>query len=555
MPKKLVGIVPIECWVRTLASLVAIHDTRLQGNKSTLTLDDTDGALRFVSDYGMRKTAWSGLVSIEDSAHIEDCTDEVKAFITTYKNNERTVLKDANLPIALIKLGKACLTWLRTQSSASITYVRKNIQACKPDTTLLAALAVDSGTQAEYEPDLRKTVKKLVGINELKIPLDMIEKAKKQPDLYKHYLALRNGYVAVYKTELLNLVRAAGKPLDVELVKKHMAKSKVQHTIPEGFVGLIGETGLLYTRKGAQLAQTPQFKVVMNPAYNPTKDDTAYCKVVLPTLNADGKPNVQYFYTARFVQTQGQEKYKLVKSLMSKEKTLVARWRKDILNKDPDVHIPAAMVEISYLTCARIGSVGNASKTGATQGLSTLNVGNVRRKGTSRLLEYVGKKGVTQKHLIQPTTPTSKRVIALLDSLCEDRQRKERLFDYDGTYYSAAKVRDYFKLISGYSNIHKIRTLRATSLAKDLLETLQSALVKAKNLTQERTDEAFKDEMTKVGKLLGHVTGVGGAEKVTWTTASQSYVDPMLQWQFYASLKARGVRVPAFIEKLIAEYQ
>jgi ribosomal protein L16/L10AE len=64
---------------------------------------------------------------------------------------------------------------------------------------------------------------------------------------------------------------------------------------------------------------------------------------------------------------------------------------------------------------------------------------------------------------------------------------------------------------------------------------------------QSEAEKIYKKAMEKVGELLNHKTGIGTTEKVTGTTAIQSYIDPQLQIQFFEDL---GLRTPTFLEKL-----
>jgi hypothetical protein len=176
-------------------------------------------------------------------------------------------------------------------------------------------------------------------------------------------------------------------------------------------------------------------------------------------------------------------------------------------------------------------------------------VGSIRRKGMSRVLDYIGKDGVHQINTIAPATQTNRMIITLLDELCANKTRKDLVFKLGNKYWSATKVRDYFAKITGTRNVHKIRTLRGTTLAVELLDKLVLDLDSKRSLNQGIVDKAFKAELTKVGTLLGHVKGVGTTAKPTWSTASQSYIDPEVQRKFYEHFKTKGIQLPSFLRK------
>ncbi len=231
-------------------------------------------------------------------------------------------------------------------------------------------------------------------------------------------------------------------------------------------------------------------------------------------------------------------------------------------NTNPEVRIPATLVELSFLTCIRIGTVGNATKGAPTEGLTTLKVGNIKKRGTSRVLDYVGKDAVHQISVIAPITTENRQIVKLLDELSmttDDegkrvpKARKDFLFTHEGTYYSAARVRAYWKAITGSSKFHKIRTLRGTLLATQLLNEAADSVLKKRTIDQKVVDAAFKAALTQVGSLLGHVRGVGTNQKVTWATAAASYVDPPVQRDFYAKFADKGIRLPSFLSKKLKE--
>jgi glucan phosphorylase len=60
----------------------------------------------------------------------------------------------------------------------------------------------------------------------------------------------------------------------------------------------------------------------------------------------------------------------------------------------------------------------------------------------------------------------------------------------------------------------------------------------------------IKAALTNVGRILGHVKGVGVEQKTVWTTAAKNYVAPIVMEEFYLRFKDLGVRPPSFLAKL-----
>jgi DNA topoisomerase IB len=231
---------------------------------------------------------------------------------------------------------------------------------------------------------------------------------------------------------------------------------------------------------------------------------------------------------------------------------MVRTWRRDLMGKDFDKKVMAAQCELVYETCARVGGKDNANRAGATFGLTTLLVGNVKRRGNSLILDYLGKDSVQQRHVLKPETPAMRKVIELLELLCEGKTRKEELWEYEGTTYSAVKLRTYFRQVSGVPDAspHKLRHLRGTRLARTELDAAVEKLSGKRGLNQKMVDDAFKAALTNVGRILGHVKGVGVEQKTVWTTAAKNYVAPIVMEEFYLRFKDLGVRPPSFLAKL-----
>jgi DNA topoisomerase IB len=297
----------------------------------------------------------------------------------------------------------------------------------------------------------------------------------------------------------------------------------------------------------------------MNPEYDPKKDNLPgrngnwVFKAILPTKDAQGRNNEQYFYTGTKLSQNRAHKFDLVQKLIAKETKMVSTWRRDLMGKNQTNQILAAQCELIYDTCARVGGVGNANRNGQTFGLTTLSVGNVKRRGTTLVLDYLGKDSVQQRHILKPETPAMRKVISVLQMLIADRSRKEPLWDYDGTVYNANKLRLYFRQVTGIADAspHKLRHVRGTRLASTELDLAFAAITRAKKApTQRAVDDAFKDALTNVGRILGHVKGVGSEQKTVWTTAAKNYVDVGVMTDFYAKFADFGVRAPSFLAKL-----
>lgn len=461
--------------------------------------------------------------------------------------------------------------WHRSENPSTLEAIRSAVGKLDVPAMLVQHFAVDKRDPAPLLKELKAVVRRLTGVESYNVPLeDQAELRQKYPSQWSTYLAVRRELTVMYRQELRDLVRENGGPIDIDAARKYFARRGLPNRLPKTFDGLVGEDGNLLTRHGSALKTgtggdvnniDPAAKIVMNPKYNPKLDTDGakgdgnwVFKAVLPTKKAGtDKNNEQYFYTGERHLKNREHKFGVVDDLLKNEVRMVARWRKDLAGKDIGRKIMAAQCELAYETCARIGGRDNQNRNGQTFGLTTLLVGNVKRRGNSLILDYVGKDSVQQRHTLKPDTLWMRQIIKLLLTLCEDKARKDLLWTYDGTEYNAARMRAYFRTVSGVpeASPHKLRHLRGTRLATTELELVSEKLAKRRGGVDQRVvDAAFKEALTTVGNLLGHVKGVGVDQKTTWSTAAKNYVSPIVMDEFYTQWRAQGIRPPAFLAKL-----
>lgn len=461
--------------------------------------------------------------------------------------------------------------WHRSENVSTLEALRSAAGKLNIPKIVVNQFAVDQRDPKPLVRALQVVVKRLTGTTGLHVPLEkQAELRTSKPAQWSEYLAVRRELNVMYKQELRDFVRDRGGSATVGDAESYFNTRGIPHRLPKDFDGLVGEDGNLLTRHGVPLKTgtggdvnniDPAAKITMNPKYNPKLDASGgkgdgnwVFKTTLPTKKAGTeRNNEQYFYTGdRHLQNRA-AKFDVVDKLLDREVQMVARWRRDLLGKDWERQILAAQCELVYETCARVGGKGNANRSGNTFGLTTLLVANVKKRGTSVVLDYVGKDSAQQRHILKPETPAMRKVIKLVLALCEEKTRKDLLWHDHGVEFSAVKLRNYFRTVSGVPDAspHKLRHLRGTRLARTELTVVSEKLSKRRGGADQRSvDAAFKEALTNVGKLLGHVKGVGSEQKTTWSTAAKNYIAPVVMDEFYAQWKAQGVRPPAFLAKL-----
>lgn len=489
--------------------------------------------------------------------------NDLRVALPSIKKNQEV----SDLELAIINKVRL---WHKSENPATLETIRSSLGKLDLPPILLNQFKTEAQDVAPLVDELKRVVKKLTGQPALNIPLEQqVQIRADNPELWSEYLSVRRALTVVYKQELREFVRDQGGAVDIADARKHLDGRGIPHRLPKGFNGKVGEDGALMTSDGEALKTgtggdvnnlDPASKIVMNPAYDPKKDAVPgrngnwVFKAVLPTKDAAGKNNEQYFYTGTKLLLNRAHKFGLVDKLIAKEARMVKAWRRDLAGKDFNTKVLAAQCELVYETCARVGGKDNANKNGATFGLTTLLVGNVKRRGNTIILDYVGKDSAQQKHTLKPETVHMRQVIALLETLCEGKQRKDLLWEFDGTVFNANKLRLYFRQVSGVpeASPHKLRHLRGTRLARTELDLAAEKLAARRGLNQKMVDEAFKAALTNVGRILGHVKGIGVAQTTVWSTAAKNYVDPSVMVEFYDKFKDIGVRPPSFLAKLQA---
>ena len=497
-----------------------------------------------------------------DKGH--ELTDKMEGALQAIKPAVSKIKSDSSITYDEIALLNALRSWHSTQSPNAMSTARKLLTRVNMPKDLQKLFTKTAESQTPHLQKLQEIVKQLTGKAGYLVPMEKVEEARKNnPELWPQYLAAKKAADLIYKQELHNYVSEQGGPQPVDEVRNHLEdKGVMAHRLPpKTFVGKIDAEGHLYTEDGKKLSmQTlyPGAKITMNPDYDPDKDNEAgkngnwYLKAVLPTKNAKGENNVQYVYVDDKRKANKTAKFDVVQQMLKQEKKIVGAWRKDLKSEHASVAVPAAQCEISYLTAARIGGKDNENKKGKTYGLTTWLVGNVRRRGTSIIFDYIGKDSVHQKHVISPETAPEKEVIKIVEALMEGKKRTDPLWTFGRRSFNDSNLRKYFATVCPIpgATVHKIRHMRGTSLALSLLPALEEKMMKSRKLSQTVLDAAVKEALTKVGSLLGHVRGVEGEAKATWATAAKNYVDPSVIQAFYAKFADRGIREPKWLVDL-----
>lgn len=451
------------------------------------------------------------------------------------------VKEDTSVPSEDVSYLRNLLLALRGSVPAT-KYVVRNISSYI-DTDLEQDEPID--IRGNPSADLINIIRALTGRNGFDLTtLQKEQYRKEKPELYNQFLQAKKGVVAQVSVFLRNLCRRnGGKVLYSQFLKALAASQVLSHYPPaEGWDGYIDENGVLYTLEGLKIKGKPAFPIKGNKDYDPETNDT-YVFSVKTSMG-----NVQHFYTEDSLKVWRDERFEAVDDFTPIVTKVKKKWEKDILSSNQRTRYCALICELIYWASARIGSTKNNVRGEKTFGISTLQGQHVYKQGSNLVLDYIGKTGVHQKHILKPTTPYEKKVASEVLALAKEAGEGNYIFALDGTGNPPANstVNSYFRSKGANVTVHKLRHARATLIMTTLMQDADKSpyvtYFRRKvtrrgnaNPTQREAEENYKDMAINVGKELGHTSG----EKVTPMTAIGNYINPIITTSYFDALKLR----------------
>jgi hypothetical protein len=464
------------------------------------------------------------------------------------------IQKDPHIPQNYVDMLMSATTYLINRSPGKLnSIIRLSSDLEEPDIT--QAFVVEASDQKSFVKPLKAIVKAATGKDGTVLTAEQIKMLKtKYPKLHKQYLGLRKDFNVSWRTAMRNYVYESGKKvLPYDKVVGFLEGQGLQHTLPQGFVGLIDGNGKIYTTAGKAIKTMPGpgFSAVMNPDYDPKLDN----QYVFTTVTPEGRRS-QHVYTTTYSKKKTEEKFAKVHALQEVLDRVHKKWLPFIKRstKEPQ-SVASTMLELLFEYSARIGSMGNATGGQSTQGLSTLMVKQMKVTGNSVTLRYPGKDAVTQTHVLDGSSALSKLLVKNLKMYAQGKAPNDFLFTYEWngkeTRMTGNMVNKWFAKMGAPAGVtvHKLRHVKGSEIFEELLRENEDKIFKSKKpLTQAQADAVIKALATQVGQQLGHVRGIGKQQKVTPSTAIQNYIDPALMIGVYTRL---GLRPPKFLAKFL----
>lgn len=545
----------VEDFIKVFSSLVMSYDFEYEPEFLSQWAQWLTGSKPFIRRFKMDSKRWrqastnvaKRLDPNEDQKFhqlIQECVTEVKKNLALFK--EELDISDAHLKIIrdLCTFGKEGTkeqtkeNALKRLDKAIVTLNEKHL------TALFIEDLGEQETQGDLLAELRNLTKKMVG--KQKTNLTAPEKKKYQEHKnkkgvqhkdYARFLELRREVTRVYKQNLKQLVRNSGEAtIKVSDALHYFKQHAMEHNLPPGYVGRVDENGGFYTKDGRKVGSIPMGKLTMNPSYS-HGDDT----FVLTVLTDAG--NMQRVYTDTYRKAKTSKKFDTVGKFIPVLKKVRSAWRKKLKTGVKTVEgVAATLAELVYITSARVGSDRGETAGEKTFGITTVQVRHLSFKGKNLHIRYAGKKGGLQHHVVEPNSATSKQVLANISKLLVGKKKTDKVFTVGTKAVRGGTINKMLKSMGvpeGFT-VHKLRTVRATLLAKELLDDFDPSM------SDTEANKWVIERMKEVGLELGHFSG----EKVTASTAITHYIDPSVFAAFY---KKHNLRAPAVIMKAIAK--
>lgn len=445
------------------------------------------------------------------------------------KEKSKELHADASLSLDAYNFLKDYSIYMRTDSENALNRIMNKVGLVAPDAARFFVQDTnDSKEQQALLAQAKTLIRKMTGISANVLTIEQAAKCRANyPEAYSKYRKIMLQVSKLTKNVVQSYLRTNGMTKVNDLIA-YLDSINYHHNYTP-FDGYIDERGY-YTKYKELLAGPPTGEVLMNPQYKKGSSQYVFkCK-------ARGARTFQTVYTAEAVSKARADKFDAVLKSVSKIGNVRKKWLRDVKGSRE----LGIITELAYLTCARIGTLGNETDGKPTYGLTTLLAKHAKVKSNTLTLSYNGKKGVKQKHIVKGDSPTNKQIIEFFEDRLATLKPSERIFTVNGTM-----VNKYIRALGLDISVHKFRTLRGTVLMSEELENQTARL--AKNPSEKSVLEAFKKAASNVAKLLGHYNSTASGIKLSTTTSIKNYIDPSVCIAFFDKYE---VRLPSLLEKL-----
>lgn len=505
-------------------------------------------------------------------------SDVVQPYADAFVKNLRKQIKEnnlyndlSNITIKQKEIINYILTLISTPSSAS-AYSSLQRRISNLDDKSITKRYIEFHTQTANSPSvikdqIEKLVYNLTGRkNSMALTADENKKWK-DDDTKKEISKLRSAYSESVRQSVKQIVLDSGKSLLP--ISQIMKKLKEDGMGVTPYPSIFEKSKHIYVNLDAQLcnvkgdalaakSMSPTFKFELNNDYDP--EATGKGKGWLYKVTSPDTGNANYIGTVvKSASAKGAKFEKMADILTSGElNNLKKKWRKylNTKNLDDEDTVYSALTEFIYNTSSRIGSEAGGGNTG---GVKTYGASNFPRSSVTLptgdgipaklKIKYTVKGGHSEQFIIDPAKSSDaldkaakQKLIEFIVKKAKGKKPTDPLFTISGKNIQATAYTNWLKSHTTLT-AHNFRTLRGS----EVFNTLEPALIKKveaakkkvapKKLADKVVHDLFKETMTEVGKILGHIRRTKeGVEESTANTAIAYYVNPTNMLDFYSKV-------------------
>lgn len=494
--------------------------------------------------FGTRESEAAANILVAQNHEENDKFDDlVTKLIDGFRTKKNAMKAEMDIDAQQLKMFNDIRLYFQKDSAAASRSIAKNVSMFR-DTDLTAMFVEEIPDTSNTQKAVEDLVQKYGKTSGIQMPADVLkqwqdEAKKRGTKLPQHmeYLKLNRELRESFKTFLMTTVRASGKPyLPIHEII-HLAKEQgIPHSLPKGFRGNIDDLGRFYTTEGLLMKSSPTGDVVMNPAYDPKKDNAYVCK-----FKAVGGKDYLRGYTVDYVARQKKKNFGVVQDLTPKIKSLSNKWMVDVAKAPKSRNsVLACCLEFIYQTGARPGDKNQATKGQQTFGATQLRVSHIVKLDDDLLhVKYLGAKSTElTEYIVRFRSTRLKKFGQAMQRLVEGKSKDDYIFEYQGKPFSGAMLKRYMTAIGFPKEVSakKLRTAKGTGM---FMEAVKNSPFKGDGeWTDKQVNDWLNEQAKKVGSQLGHTSG----GKITPNTAIQNYIDPFIIENFANKL---GVRLAA----------
>lgn len=413
--------------------------------------------------------------------------------------------------------------------------------------------------------ELREIVKKITGKSGIKATQEQLTKAKtgtpQQAALVTKYNAIRRRLVTKYDADLAAYIGQQDKPPYVHDAFKHMSglgyeSHRIIHATKKVplKVNVAGGKVVYITEDGREIdggIPPDAEKITFMKTYDAGSGTGAYLSYTTPTA-----VGITRKYTTDHKNDAGKKKFDKADNVAENIGKYVTKWTRDLSSRDDTIAMAATVCMLIYKTGMRVGTkVGSRSISGeVAYGALTLLSRQVTITASKITLKYKAKKQVDQTHILPIKDKVDKLILRNLKEFKTGKGADDLVFSYEnnrGTVkrLTPQQLNAYLKSMGYTAGIHKIRHVRGTNLAIELLNSTPWKPKKEDTTLTKKQASAEVYIKTKilepVAHLLGHKSKDG---KPIWSTSISNYLNPR---PFVKWFTDNGLRVPKWVPRTL----